>query len=55
MITLQIVKLPNNFYRKRIEDEEEQLSIFIKIVVTNGWNDAKKLEVVPLYLKDIAI
>src|ERR1043165_6309265 len=50
----RIVKLPDNFHGKRNEDGDEWLSTYIKIAVANGWNDAKKLEVVPLYLKDIA-
>ena len=55
MATPRIVKLPKNFYGKRSEDRDKWLSLFIKIAVVNDWNDAKKLKVISLYLKDIAV
>jgi len=54
MAVPRIVKFPEEFHGKRHEDGTDWLQNYIRIAVANGWNDARKLAVVPLYLKRIA-
>ena len=54
MATPRIVKFLDEFHEKRNEDGPEWLTTYIRISVANGWDDTKKLTIVPLYLKGIA-
>ena len=55
MAVPRIVKLSEDFHRKRNEDGAEWIQNYIRIAVANGWDNARKLAVIPLYLKEIAI
>src|SRR5688572_23846046 len=43
-----------DFHGRRDEDPHEWLSSFRKVAEVNNWQDARKLEIVPIYLKDAA-
>ena len=45
---------PTDFHGKRSEDAEEWLDRFIRIALANNWTDVRKLQIVPIYLKDAA-
>ena len=45
---------PKDFSGKVYEDAEEWLDHFRKCATANNWADGRKLNLVPLYLKDAA-
>src|ERR1044072_2800327 len=51
---VQRIFKPNNFHSKPNEDTGVWLAHFEKIANANEWNNANKLRIVPVFLKDTA-
>ena len=54
MAVARIVARPSDFNGRKEEDAEEWIEHFGRIAAANNWNDQRKLEIIPIYLKGAA-
>ena len=50
MAHVPVLAKPTFFFEKPEEDAEEWLQMFNDITAANQWNDARKLQVIAVYL-----